>query len=222
MKNTKQSIANIILFLALLLASQSALAFYDPSTGRWLSRDPIGERGFQVLQRVKVASHTSNSSVSGRWINRDSESNENRYLFVGNNPVTQIDALGLKIWVCTRPTLISGYILNHAYFWNDQATDPLKQSCGRNRLSGGDPASGDQADKGPGIDNCREVPDSDAKADDVMKCCRDKANTGAFFPFKNDCHKPVKDCLKDNGLSDPGAPYFDPPTADDWARSGPI
>ncbi len=96
MKTTKQNIANIILFLAVLLASQPALAFYDPSTGRWLSRDPIGEPGFQAIQRLRVISQASGvASTSGRWIHRDRADNENRYLFVGNNSVNHIDPLGL-------------------------------------------------------------------------------------------------------------------------------
>ncbi len=42
--------------------------YYNPETGRWLNRDPIGERG-----------------------------GVNLYGFVGNNPVNQIDALGEEI-----------------------------------------------------------------------------------------------------------------------------
>jgi RHS repeat-associated protein len=43
--------------------------YYNPETGRWLSRDPIGERG-----------------------------GENLYALVGNNPVFWIDGLGLNPW----------------------------------------------------------------------------------------------------------------------------
>ncbi len=57
----------LILSLLGLLASRDAQAFYNPSTGRWLSRDPIGEKG-------------------GR----------NLYGFVRNTSVTAIDALGLS------------------------------------------------------------------------------------------------------------------------------
>ena len=52
--------------------------FYNPSTGRWLSRDPIGERG--------VA---------------------NPFAFVGNDPIAKIDLFGLSTWiepVATDPT----------------------------------------------------------------------------------------------------------------------
>jgi hypothetical protein len=43
--------------------------FYNPTTGRWLSRDPIGERGGNSL-----------------------------YAFVGNSPVKSADVLGLESW----------------------------------------------------------------------------------------------------------------------------
>jgi hypothetical protein len=58
---------------AMLLATHSALAFYNPGTGRWLSRDPIGERG-----------------------------GANLHVFVGNNGVKRADLLGLVI-VCKCP-----------------------------------------------------------------------------------------------------------------------
>ena len=42
--------------LLLCLSASPARAFYNPSTGRWLSRDPIGERGgANTLQFVKNA-----------------------------------------------------------------------------------------------------------------------------------------------------------------------
>jgi hypothetical protein len=42
MKTMKRSLPIMFLWLVML---QSASAFYNPSTGRWLSRDPIAERG---------------------------------------------------------------------------------------------------------------------------------------------------------------------------------
>jgi hypothetical protein len=53
----------------LLLCAHAAQAFYNPSQGRWLSRDPANEdAGF------------------------------NLYGFVGNNPITQVDDLGLAFY----------------------------------------------------------------------------------------------------------------------------
>ena len=53
--------------------------YYNPTTGRWLSRDPIGELGFHTLAGNR------NRRV------RDG----NLYCFVGNNPLTKFDLLGL-------------------------------------------------------------------------------------------------------------------------------
>ncbi len=57
----------VLVACVFLFAAHEALAFYNPSTGRWLSRDPIGERG-----------------------------DANLYNFVGNNSVDSLDALGLQ------------------------------------------------------------------------------------------------------------------------------
>lgn len=58
----------LLLFVFTLLGSQHLQAFYNPETGRWLSRDPIEEQG-----------------------------GVNPYGMVGNGPVNKCDYLGLKI-----------------------------------------------------------------------------------------------------------------------------
>jgi hypothetical protein len=55
------------LALAAAFIGQSSLGFYNPATGRWLSRDPIGESG---------------------GINRSG--------FIDNSPLNHVDELGLK------------------------------------------------------------------------------------------------------------------------------
>jgi|GEM_PF-3514833 len=111
MKNTK----SIIVVLFVLLTAQIASAYYCPSTGRWLSRDPIGEPGFQALQKANMISQTGNltsPSEPSRWINRDSvseadfaprqwpdtqrDSGQNLYAFVGNDPIQYVDPFGLR------------------------------------------------------------------------------------------------------------------------------
>jgi RHS repeat-associated protein len=57
--------------------------YYDPSTGRWPNRDPLGEAGFELLRGGKP-----NAVGSG----------VNLYLFVENNPITEFDPLGLDFW----------------------------------------------------------------------------------------------------------------------------
>jgi hypothetical protein len=115
MKTTK----SIIALLFVLLTTQAALAWYDPSTQRWLTRDPIGELGFETL---RAATQTANQIVNvsavptspSRWITRDSmkrkpvsfaEGEQNRYFFVNNRPTFFIDREGLA------PSCGSGFSL---------------------------------------------------------------------------------------------------------------
>ena len=92
MKTTKP----IFSIIFLLLTVQAALAWYDPSTQRWLSRDPIGESGFEALRAaVQTASIPASQPSSSRWIKRDSLS---LYTFVNNDPLTTIDPDGQFPW----------------------------------------------------------------------------------------------------------------------------
>lgn len=66
MKTSK--ITKLGLLLAFTFITQSALAFYNPQTGRWLSRDPIGEDG-----------------------------GKNVFIFTNNKTPNEQDYLGLKL-----------------------------------------------------------------------------------------------------------------------------
>jgi hypothetical protein len=108
-------------------ATGSAHAYYNPQTGRWLSRDPVGEPGFQALQAAngapQLASPGSASLPPGRWFSRnqvDGPSSAGRqasslvpknrpvgrirypsgngYAFVNNQPPNLVDVLGLTTW----------------------------------------------------------------------------------------------------------------------------
>src|SRR6266536_2339714 len=68
--NTKITIKSRILISSLaliLLLPQAGQCFYNTSTGKWLSRDPIEEKG-----------------------------GKNLYAFVDNNPADKIDAFGME------------------------------------------------------------------------------------------------------------------------------
>jgi RHS repeat-associated protein len=56
--------------------------YYNSSTGRWLSRDPLGELGFEVLRNGRI-----NLMGDG----------PNLYTFVRNNPIIKQDRWGLSI-----------------------------------------------------------------------------------------------------------------------------
>jgi len=92
MKTTK----SVLVVLFVLLMAQIASAYYCPSTGRWLSRDPIGEQGFQVLQVAQMPNPIQQQAV--RWVDRDSatmQQTANPYAFLRNEPVRSTDLLGL-------------------------------------------------------------------------------------------------------------------------------
>jgi len=54
--------------------------YYNSSTGRWLSKDPLIEKGFRILNHIRTKPR--NFDI-------------NPYIIVGNNPETRCDALGL-------------------------------------------------------------------------------------------------------------------------------
>jgi hypothetical protein len=66
MKHTTSNTIRILALASLLLIPPSAQCFFNPSTGRWLTRDPIGEMG-----------------------------GANLYGFVQNNPRNAVDLVGL-------------------------------------------------------------------------------------------------------------------------------
>ncbi len=98
----KREVLLIALALAGLYLTQQASAVYNPQTGRWLSRDPAGEPGFELLQHPQ-ASPASSRGVAlpqGRLFHRDpieERGVKNLYGYVNNNPIRNIDALGLRM-----------------------------------------------------------------------------------------------------------------------------
>lgn len=115
MKTMKFKIASGSALFVVLWTAQTALAWYDPSAGRWLSRDPIGEPGFQAIQRAAtmVAAPTPLAPTT-RWITRGpvvpgvNRSTEvivgaNLYSFVRNMPIDRIDPFGLSDCSCAPP-----------------------------------------------------------------------------------------------------------------------
>jgi hypothetical protein len=73
MRTTKYKMPSVVLLVIIMLAAQTAFAYYNPSTGQWLSRDPIGEPGFQTLQMAQGTSQARPAQVarqSSRWVSR--------------------------------------------------------------------------------------------------------------------------------------------------------
>jgi len=125
MRATIQKTIGAITLFVTALTAQSVFAYYNPSTGRFLSRDPLGEPGFQLIQGVQGGFQFRSAPAaqqSSRWISRNSvagtdssrqsvrkvkaetatlpqrntiQNEVNRYCFVSNDPQSRIDPLGL-------------------------------------------------------------------------------------------------------------------------------
>jgi uncharacterized protein RhaS with RHS repeats len=82
----------ILAALASLGLVQTASAYYDPRTGRFISRDPIGEPGAAMLARGAVGANHPGTS----FIQRDGSEpgGSNRYAYVFNAPINDVDPLG--------------------------------------------------------------------------------------------------------------------------------
>jgi hypothetical protein len=100
----KNKILPVLFALVVIFTTNQASAYYSPTTGRWLSRDPMGEPGFELLRassRVpRVGQVVSVASLPpSRLFVRDSaaaEKEPNRYAFVKNDPESKIDLFGLS------------------------------------------------------------------------------------------------------------------------------
>ena len=113
MKTKRTAVVSVVL-LGLLL-SQAALAFYNPQTGRWLSRDPLGEMGFETLRSsdrdLKVLDGRSNPEKKhppgGMTLTHRSRKTGSALdsrpadVFGLNNPISRIDVNGLDSPGCT-------------------------------------------------------------------------------------------------------------------------
>jgi hypothetical protein len=84
---TKRTLTALAVLLGVLLGRE-AQAFYNPSTGRWLSRDPVRELGGTTMALAA-------SIEAGEGAMRDSQGVDGDYLFVRNDPHGRTDCLGL-------------------------------------------------------------------------------------------------------------------------------
>jgi RHS repeat-associated protein len=134
------------------------------------------------------------------------------YSYTQNQPILHTDPTGLSIYVCSRPVEWPGgldKVANHAYLW-----DPTSNRfCARNGAFGsGNP----NRSENPKAKQCREVPGSEGKEDQIMKCCQKNANAWGYTlgprgfilppPFTGDCHALAEWCVEKSGATWPGAP----------------
>jgi hypothetical protein len=106
MKNMQK----ILLIVATIIFTTQAQAMmylrrpYEPNMGRWLTRDPFGEIGFHVSAEGRQPFLDPSREDSLELLNKllVQPGDPNLYVFVGNEPIQNIDALGLlKFKGCT-------------------------------------------------------------------------------------------------------------------------
>ncbi len=66
--------------------------YYDPSTGRWLNRDPIEEFSFRDR-------YSQSLTPKERFLLRQRRPAGNEFVFVDNHPVNSVDPYGLTTWI---------------------------------------------------------------------------------------------------------------------------
>ena len=161
--------------------------FYNTSTGKWTTRDPIGEAG-----------------------------GVNLYGFVGNDPVNWVDPLGLKTWMCEKPldklcewgaecsgtknfSDTSWNPLYHQYICVGNEDAPI---CGGQRSGGKLYGPGKQSNDKYNPDKCKEKdPDNDCLESCIQKKIQDPKRPyyGLIGPGMN-CHewadKTYADCVR--------------------------
>ncbi len=106
MKEAHRANTRSLLLSALVLSSFAiqSQAYYHPDEGRWLSRDPIGDIGFDL-------------QAGGRFRSRPFAAH--LYLFVRNNPRNRVDVLGLQECDFCGPDVTDFFanLINSAVKW---------------------------------------------------------------------------------------------------------
>jgi len=91
----------LMLVLLGVMASREAQAFYNPSTGRWLNRDPLADEAvLRAQQQIQP------DRFYQLWI----ESLQPAYVFVRNSPANLIEPLGLHVYKVQLPSSVSGSV----------------------------------------------------------------------------------------------------------------
>ncbi|MFZ0827175.1 MAG: hypothetical protein WAO02_07110 [Verrucomicrobiia bacterium] len=124
----------ILLGAVAFFAASNVQAYFDPSTGRWASRDPVGDLAF-------VQSHVGNSTAKFQQLQK--QSLLPTYVFVQNNPVSMIDFWGLYANCCCdsqtiqngKDWLISRYDMAHNYLATYRPQGTLSEENGWSCLS---------------------------------------------------------------------------------------
>jgi hypothetical protein len=94
---------SIIVVLFVLLTAQIASAYYCPSSGRWLSRDPIDEVSFRT-------SYLNSLNRNDQRAVRMRSPSVNEFRFADNQPIDLIDKCGLTTWKGSCTSYGAGFV----------------------------------------------------------------------------------------------------------------
>jgi hypothetical protein len=114
----------LLVVAAIFFTALNVHGYFDPSVGRWTSRDPVNEIGRITLDGTKNLFHTSSQDDEkinvGDGIpsdalfdgNQQNIVDSNPYLFVNNNAVGAVDVYGLLVLLEAHPVPGTGH--NHS------------------------------------------------------------------------------------------------------------
>lgn len=108
---SRKALTVLLAVVALILFVDVAQAYYTPGLGRFISRDPIMELGFEMSVNVGAPTLALYLPDDPEYVQELGGSN--RYAYVYNNPANKIDAFGL----CASPP--AGVRIN----------PPMEQDC---------------------------------------------------------------------------------------------
>jgi len=99
MKTRMNFFEMVLTLLVFLFSSHVASAYYDPGVQRWVNRDPMGEPGFEVLERKQIAlTKLWDRLTKGAPLSHM----PNQYVFSGNDSIGLVDSDGRDWWPPNR------------------------------------------------------------------------------------------------------------------------
>ena len=183
----------IVLVLVTLLGvflGQEAQAYYNPSAGRWLSRDPIFDSAAAGTLDRRTSLVTVVSEDSADTFSPQKTTESNLYYFVSNDPVSRVDAFGLWELRCRLLSGIGG-VTGQRHCWVECGghSYSLLNNSGVATPVIDDPrdkGKGDVVAQGPGKCKClawqfkwnrdtypydKDQCNSNFRANSLLKCC---------------------------------------------------
>jgi hypothetical protein len=122
----KRYIATLLGALVLLTSVVDLQAFYNPGTGRWINRDPVGEEGFYALAFASRLDFGPEDELDRL----------NPCAFVRNRPLDAFDAFGLQTMELCNPLCgpdvtkpLQGVVLRVGNTWNTWTPAQRKAAC---------------------------------------------------------------------------------------------